>query len=402
MLLYSPNGSLLAAGEGDGLVRLWDAETGELQITLSGHKGSSWVTSFSSDGTRLFTTSNDETIKEWDLSPSKENIMLTGKVGSGPFSPDGLNLALSRADGSLEIVDTLTGEVVKSWQAHSDWIEDLAWSPDGTRLATSNGRTEWTFSEDTTTRVWDTSSGQLLKEIPGNEYGGFTMLAWSPDANRLVTSSFYTSTNLIWDTTSWNLLYTLPSPDANFALAYSPDGQKIATSSMTDLFIWDATTGEDVFTQTLGHTAMGLAFSPDGKRLAATQTTGSIFLFKITGDGAQQEQILSGGDQMVTSVAFSPDGALLATGDISGKVRVWDLKTYQIRLVMAPFTDLVRWVAFSPDSRRLVASSESGAAYYYVLPVVELIDLARSRIILPMTKEECWEYLETETCPEWP
>jgi len=145
-----------------------------------------------------------------------------------------------------------------------------------------------------------------------------------------------------------------------------------------------------------------MAFSLDGKRLAVTQTTGSIFLYKITEDGIEQERILSGGGKFLSAVAFSPDGALLAAGDMTGKVRVWDLATMQMRLELQSFTDQVMWVAFSPDSHRLVASSYGGTTHLYVLPQDELVKLARSRIILPMTPEECWEYLNKETCPPWP
>jgi WD40 repeat protein len=402
-VLYSPDGTRLAAGSADGLVRVWDAQSGELQNTLSGHAGFSLVLSFSQDGTRLYTDSNDYTIKEWDLSPGHELLTLPGRIGSAPFSPDGTKLALTAADGSLSVVDSHTGDVLLSWQAHSDWIEDIAWGPDDKLIATSSGNDLlWGSRNDHTAKIWEAATGQLLKELPGDEYLGFSQVAWSPDSSRLVTASMERGISLIWDRSSGELIRTTPEQDLILALAYSPDGQKIAVTSYTDLIIWDAITGNEVFRQTLGHNALGLAFSPDGQRLATGLSDGEILFFKNTGVGMVEEPGFSNGDKFVLTLAFSPDGALLASGDNTGKVRVWDLKTGQMRLEMTTFTDPVTRVAFSPDNQRLVASSLAGLTYFYVLPVDELTELARSRIITPMTPEQCREYLHTETCPAWP
>jgi WD40 repeat protein len=95
-------------------------------------------------------------------------------------------------------------------------------------------------------------------------------------------------------------------------------------------------------------------------------------------------------------------GSLLAAGDGAGKIRVWDVESRKLRLELSTFSDQVSRLAFSPDGRRLVASSKSGSTYFYVLPLDELTELVRSRIIFPMTDEECKEYLKIAACPAWP
>jgi WD40 repeat protein/DNA-binding SARP family transcriptional activator len=394
---YSPDGMRLAAGSEDGYTRLWDAETGELQLVLSGQAFKSWPLSFSQDGKRLHTASGTH-LMEWDISPNQEVLTLPGRIGSVPFSPDGKQMVLIGVDHTISIVDSQTGEVlVPPWQAHSDWIEEAAWSPDGSRLVTSSGYFNY-FRNDNTARIWDTSTGQLLKDLPID--WGYHLVAWSPAGSQLAASNFYSGTTFIWDTYSWNLLGTRQSPEADFALAYSPDGQKIATSSTNGIAVWDAITGSEVFTYTTDRTPLALAFSPDGEHLAAGLTSGDILLFTLTEAGGEKDQLgFAGGDSIVWTLAFSPDGTLLAVGDAAGKIRVWEVASRNRRLELQTFADPVKRVAFSPDGSRLVASIDKGITYFYVLPLDELIEITRARLILPMTEEECREYLNTATCP---
>jgi len=399
-MFYSPDGVRLAAGGQDGYVRVWEARSGELQLILAGQAGSSWPLAFSRDQKRLYTSSG-LSIMEWDISPGRELLTLPGRIGSMPFSPDGKRLALIGADHTISIVDSQTGAViVPPWQAHTDWIEEVVWSPNGLRLATCSGYFNY-IKNDNSARIWEAATGGLVKDLSVD--WGFTTLAWSPDSSRLAASNFYSSTAFIWDAYSWDLLNTWQSAEGMFTLAYDPDGRKIATSSVYGFTVWDAISSSEVFTDTTGRTPLSLAFSPDSEHLAAGLTSGSILLYKMTETGMEKEQLgFAGGDSIVWALAFSPDGSLLAAGDGAGKIRVWEVESRKLRLELSTFSDQVSRLAFSPDGRRLVVSSQSGTTYFYVLPLDELVEQARSRIILPMTAEECWEYLHLETCPAWP
>jgi WD40 repeat protein len=301
----------------------------------------------------------------------------------------------------VSLLDSQSGEVLLSWIAHPEWITDIAWSPDGRRLATA--------SSDNSAKIWDTATGQLIQELRGITRGA-TVVAWSPDAERVATGSAQ-GISTIWDPESGEKLLTLkqPNPDHLFRfditrVVFSPDGQRIATSSLNKTAtVWDAYTGRELFTLTLDHSAGGVAFSPDSQRLA-TSSGGSLILWKFSNGGLQQERVFAGGDQAgrMTTITFSPDGTLLASGDYEGKVRVWDLKSGLKRLDIATFIDEVNWVAFSPDGRRLVASSAGKTSYFYTLSLNELIELTRSRLLRPMTPEECQSYLHKKTCPPWP
>ena len=125
------------------------------------------------------------------------------------------------------------------------------------------------------------------------------------------------------------------------------------------------------------------------------------FLAKEAERVEAKEMITSFYDQYITTLAYSPDGTLLVVGDTQGFIRIWNLKTRQLQLELNTFTDPVTHVVFNPDGN-LVASNLGGSTNFYALSPDKLINLVRSRIIRPMTPEECLTYLRLETCPPWP
>jgi WD40 repeat protein len=101
----------------------------------------------------------------------------------------------------------------------------------------------------------------------------------------------------------------------------------------------------------------------------------------------------------VSSVMFSPDGKLIATASNDGAAKVWEASTGK-NLLTLPVPG-ASFISFSPDGKRLAVGGEAGV-YVFVLPIEDLVALAKSRLIRTLTTEECQQYLHVETCPAGP
>jgi transcriptional regulator with XRE-family HTH domain/energy-coupling factor transporter ATP-binding protein EcfA2 len=254
----------------------------------------------------------------------------------------------------------LASRVELTLRGHTDWVEGVAFSPDGTRLATS--------SHDGTAKVWDAATGQELISLSTDANN--TNIAFSPDGTRLAAPSALelgaelgwapstVGTAKVWDVATAKELLTLRGhTDWVSGVAFSPDGTRLATASDDRTAkVWDAATGEQLLTLT-GHTASvyRVAFNPDGTRLATASNDGTAKLWDaMTG---QELRTFAGHTGWVNSVAISPDGSRLATASSDRTAIIWDVATGKELLILRGHLDGVASVAFSPDGTRLATTS---------------------------------------------
>jgi WD40 repeat protein len=139
------------------------------------------------------------------------------------------------------------------------------------------------------------------------------------------------------------------------AIAFSPDGTHLASTSQ-GIKVWDARTGQEVWTLTVGTaTVLGVSWSPDGMRLAGASDDKTV---KVLDASTGQEALtLKGHTDAVWGVSWSPDGTRLASASKDQTVRVWSLQTGQELLTLQGHTREVSRVAWSPDGTRLASAS---------------------------------------------
>jgi WD40 repeat protein/serine/threonine protein kinase len=237
---------------------------------------------------------------------------------------------------------TLTG--------HTWGVTNVAFSPDGTRLATT--------SFDGTVKLWDVAGGRELYTFRGHQPAEVYGVAFSPDGKRVASASA-DRTAKVWEVATGALIATLTGHTAEvYGVAFSPDGKRIATASWdTTARVWDATTGREVFPPLKGHTAevFWVAFSPDGKRLATASWDRTARVWDAA-TGREVLPALQGHAALLYYVAFSPDGKRLATASQDKTVRVWDAATGALIATLEGHTSEVDTVVFSPDGKRMASA----------------------------------------------
>jgi WD40 repeat protein len=163
-LAFAPDGRTLASGGTDTRVRLWDVATGKGGPSLPGHATSVSAMAFAPDGRTLATGDWDGVVKLWDVATGVERTTLVAATEKGTgvkffnevtvalaFAPDGRTLAVG-VDQTVELWDVATGRVLASLTGHEKKVQCLAYSSDGTRLASG--------SHDRTVRLWNVTRDQ--------------------------------------------------------------------------------------------------------------------------------------------------------------------------------------------------------------------------------------------------
>jgi WD40 repeat protein len=361
----------LASASDDGTVRIWDGD--DLQpvgAPLTGHPEGALSVAWSVDGTELASSGGDGTARIWVPSTASGSDSYvqsgqplaghTGPVTSVAWSTAPHELATASDDGTVRVWQPATGVALTG---HTGNVYGASWSADGSRLATGG--------LDQTARIWDAVTGAEL-DILLQGHGPVTTAAWSPDGTRLAATSIFDQTIRFWDAAD---LQPIDPPivvdDLVFPMAWAPRGDRLATGQNDgSVRIWDATNRTQLLSLP-GHAGpvFFLAWSPDGTRVAAV--SGVVQVWDTT-TGQRVGGPLSDITTVATSVAWSPDGAHLAVAD--GTVQIWDTTTGQaVDDPLIVDAAVITAVAWSPDGSILVTGNSDGS--------VQLWDVAEHKLL---------------------
>jgi WD40 repeat protein len=359
----SPDGSQLATAAYQA-VTLWDAATGTQVRTFTAARSPNFTAvAFAPDGAWLAASEQSNTVHMWQIDTGVRREFSTLPEGSQvidsvEFSPDGSRLL---ADGRLQtfLWDTATSDLVNVLDAHDDAVNEAAFAPDGSQVATA--------SNDGTARIWDALAGSILHATPSGHTDGVQDVAYFSDGSALVSAGF-DGTLKLWDTATGTVSQTVrvPTPgglnNAALAVDVSADGRFIASGSQYNVALWDAQSGLllRTFATDTNDTIYGVAFAPDGSLLAAGGTARTLYLFDTaTGDELRRFDDHS---SQINDVAFSPDGSRLLSGSADGTALLWDVNDENVTL--GSFTrngEAINAVAFAPNGEQIAAGDTLGA-----------------------------------------
>jgi WD40 repeat protein/transcriptional regulator with XRE-family HTH domain len=358
-LTFSPDGKWLVTAGDDGALKIWDVSSGALLKNFSEFGDVVLGVTFSPDGKQLAFT--DGTLQMWKLSDQNgityEELFNIPGAAPDSFSADGSRLA-GYVGNDIKIWDAASGRELLTLTGHRNWIMGLAFSPDGSRLAST--------SKDGSIKVWSLAPGGELTTVasPGTVFG--TRIASSPDGKQFLTNGGDGSA-VVWNAQTGRSLFVVHGSAAEVvSVAYSPDGKRFATGSLDGkLFLWDTSSGRELL-GFAGHESgiRDIAFSPRSDLLATGSFDGTAriwdartgeLLQEITGHRSQNHDLVLG-------VAFSPDGRALATSGTDGTAMTWDVKTGSHLLTLKGHTLGIPDIAYSPDGSMIATGSGDGTA----------------------------------------
>jgi WD40 repeat protein len=364
-MAYLPDGKRIVSGSYDKTVRIWDVETGRQLLLLGSHQGQVWTVSSSPNGKLVASGGEDMRLVLWDAA-SGEKVRTIGPVAGNlfysSFSPDSKFLLADAASPGAGLWEVATGKKICEFPGHRAPVTSAAFTPDATKVLTG--------SRDRTLALWDVATHARLTPSEGHSCE-ISSVAFSPIGDTILTQSDDAAL-IAWDPHTGKALRRTNLPIGySGGASLSPDGRMAISGGRGFIDVWDVSTMErKPGYSDPGFVVNAVAISPDG-RTVLTASGNQIGWREF--DGGTVLQTLEGHEQLVHSVAFSPDGKRAVSTSEDGTLGVWNLETGKRLQTLAIPDGPAESVAVSPNGRYALAGGKSG--------VVTLWDLETGRLV---------------------
>ena len=370
-IAFSHDDRFIAMVGREGAVIVWDAATGAevshtmllVPVPLRAHVNRpayvpDLTAEISPDCKLVVTGSFDGTIGVWDIISGQELRTIQaheGGVYSVAFSPDMENIFSAGEDKVIKVWDAEDGHLVRILPGHASSVTSLAFSHNGKRVASA--------ARDNTIKLWDATNSRAELALRGHQAPvmsvGFCM------DGQMIFSGSHDTTVRLWDTATGTERAALRHEDLVEFVAVSPDQTRIASGGgRAPVKIWDVRTGTELLSLDVladGTQKFDAVQTRQQPAAARSEDTAAVQSMAPTPKDLGKPREPKKSDVHVTTLAFGPDGKTIVYGDSDGAVHVRDALKGVLVMSFDAHLGSVFFVAFSPDGGRIVSAGSDNA-----------------------------------------
>jgi WD40 repeat protein len=345
--IFSPNGRYLLTAGANKTGRIWDPRSGRLLAELKGHRGRILGAAISNPLRGLVATaSSDGDARVWTVPDGQLVTVLLGHknyVNSVAFSPDGFSLVTTSTDRTARVWQPQTGDFRALLAGHGDSVTSAAFNSTGTAVVTA--------SDDGTARLWDPQVQPWLRLLV-RAGGPVQAVAYSPDGSSVALAGPGNVVS-IRNAGNGHPLLRIAAHAPVRAVAYGPGGASLAFATGRDVPVVALPGGRVERTLHDPSVVLSVSIGPDGE-IVAGSVDGAARIWSARGE---LERVLRVHGAHAAAVAFSPDGKRVVTATSDAVARVWDVADGRFELTLRGHRHELTSARFSPDGSEIVTAS---------------------------------------------